>query len=220
VGFALSVVATAALLLIAPWWRERLSRWLPVRVAEPLAVATVAHLATAPLVAAISGRVSLVAVAANLAAEPAVVIVTVCGAVATVVSPLSATLARWCAWPAGWGAWWVAEVARSAAAMPGADVDWPSGPWGIATLGVLALAALLRGPAALERLGVLLLRPGADRGEPRAEGAWVVGDAWHASTDVDDSNAPGPRHPRGGPRGPPRRARRGPGRHRRPGDRR
>jgi competence protein ComEC len=153
-GFALSVVATGALLLVAPWWRDRLSTRLPVQIAEPLAVATVAHLATAPLIAALSGHVSLVAIGANLAAEPAVVIVTVCGSLATVVSPLSETLAQWCALPAGWGAWWVAQVAHTAAGLPFAEVAWPSGPVGIVALLALVATVLVRAPTLLGGRGM------------------------------------------------------------------
>ena len=67
VGFALSVVATAGILLLAPGWRDALARWLPRWVAEAIAVPAAAQLACTPLVAAISGQVSLVAVVANLA---------------------------------------------------------------------------------------------------------------------------------------------------------
>ena len=72
VGFALSAVATAGILLVAPGLRDALARWLPRWVAEAVAVPLAAQLACTPLVAAISGQVSLVAVAANLAAAPAV----------------------------------------------------------------------------------------------------------------------------------------------------
>ena len=79
VGFALSAVATAGILLVAPGLRDALARWLPRWVAEAVAVPLAAQLACTPLVAAISGQVSLVAVAANLAAAPAVGPATVLG---------------------------------------------------------------------------------------------------------------------------------------------
>ena len=49
-----------------PGWRDALARWLPRWVAEAIAVPSAAQLACTPVVAAISGQVSLVAVAANL----------------------------------------------------------------------------------------------------------------------------------------------------------
>ena len=71
-GFALSVLATAGIVLLAPGWRDALARWLPRWLAEAIAVPAAAQLACTPLVAAISGQVSLVAVAANLLVAPAV----------------------------------------------------------------------------------------------------------------------------------------------------
>ena len=68
-GFALSVSATAALIVIAPVWSRRLvaAGW-PKPLADVVCVATAAQLVTAPLIAAISGRVSVVSIAANIAA--------------------------------------------------------------------------------------------------------------------------------------------------------
>jgi competence protein ComEC len=215
-GFALSVIATASLLLVAPWWRDRLAARLPLVVAEPLAVASVAHLATLPIIAALSGQVSLVAVLANVLADPVIGPVTVSGTVATLVSPLSDTAARWCALPAGWGAWWVAEVAHRTAALPFAQVGWPSGAGGVLALAAIAAAALRWGP------GVLPQR----RIEERAGARVAVGEAWHASRDASRRHAAAAaaRDPRGRAGGPVGRARRQPGRHRgprrRPGRRR
>ena len=70
VGFALSVLATGGILLLAPGWRDALARWLPRWLAEAVAVPAAAQLACTPLVAAISGQVSLVAVGANLLVAP------------------------------------------------------------------------------------------------------------------------------------------------------
>ena len=50
---------------------------MPVGLAESVAVAAAAHVVTAPVVAAISGRVSLVAMPANVLAEPVVALTTV-----------------------------------------------------------------------------------------------------------------------------------------------
>ena len=69
----MSVLATAALLVIAPGWAAALrGARVPVGLAEAVAVAAAAHLVTAPVIAAISGRVSLVAIPANVLAEPVV----------------------------------------------------------------------------------------------------------------------------------------------------
>jgi len=142
-GFALSVAATAALLLVAPGWAARLRRrGVPLGVAEALSVSAAAHLATAPLVAALSGQVSLVAVAANLLAVPAVAPATVCGVLAAAVAPLSAAAARLLASVAGVPVSWLVAVAERGAGMPLAAVPWPAGAPGAACL-VAALAVVL-----------------------------------------------------------------------------
>ena len=143
-GFALSVAATAALLTIAPHWAEALRRsWLPPGVAEAVAVAAAAHLVTVPLIAGISGRVSLVAIPANVLAEPVVAVTTVLGVLAAVTSvrwlPAAAVFAQLAGWPCRWLVW----VAEYFGSLPGAALPWPSGVAGGALLGAL-LAAVWR----------------------------------------------------------------------------
>ena len=55
-GFGLSVLATAALVLVVPGWVARMrQRGVPPGVAEALAVPTAACLVTAPLIAGLNG---------------------------------------------------------------------------------------------------------------------------------------------------------------------
>ncbi len=64
VGFALSVSATAALVVLAPIWSARLvARGWPKPLADAVCIALAAQVVTAPLIAAISGQLSLIAVA-------------------------------------------------------------------------------------------------------------------------------------------------------------
>ena len=138
-GFALSVSATAGLLLLAPGWRDRLVRHrVPVGLAEALAVPAAAHLACAPVIAAVSGTVGLATVPANLLAEPAVAPATVLGVAAAAVSPLWPAAAAVLAWSASWPARWLVTVARYGATVPATVVPWPAG-----TGGGLLLAAVL-----------------------------------------------------------------------------
>jgi competence protein ComEC len=144
-GFALSVVATAGLVVIAPGWSRRLvGRGWPKPIADAVCVAVAAQLVTAPLVAAIAGSLSLVAVAANLLVAPVIPPITILGTAAAAVA--------WC-WPAaaqllirftGPELWWLLHVARWSAAVPGAAVSVPSG-WG----GALLLGATTVGGALL-----------------------------------------------------------------------
>ena len=142
-GFALSVLATAALVLLAPGWSGALQRCgVPRWAAEALAVPAAAFLATAPLIAGLNGQVSAVAVVANLLAVPAVAPATVLGVLAAAVSPLGAVPAQACAWSAGPAVWWLVLVADRSAAVPGAVLGWPDGLPGALLLCVLVVALL------------------------------------------------------------------------------
>jgi competence protein ComEC len=134
-GFAMSVLATASLLLLAPGWAIALRRRrVPAGLAEALAVATAAHLVTAPVIAALSGRISLVAVPANVLAEPAVPLATVLGFGAAVVAPEWSGGAQGLAWLAGWPCRWLVGVADRLGALPGARLPWFGGLLGALTL--------------------------------------------------------------------------------------
>lgn len=132
VGFALSVVATTALVVLAPPWSRRLvGRGWPKPLADAVAVAGAAQLVTAPLVAAISGRFSLVAVAANLAVAPVIAAITVLGSAAAAVAVPCSAGAQLLIRFTGPEVWWVLHVAHWAAKVPGASVPVPSGGAGL-----------------------------------------------------------------------------------------
>lgn len=144
VGFALSVSATAALVVIAPVWSRRLvARGWPKPLADAVCVAVAAQLVTAPLVAGMSGTFSVVAVAANLAVAVVIPPITVVGTAAAALCQL---------WPAGAELlvrftgpelWWLLAVARWAAGVPGASVPVPSGLIGVVTVGAAGVAAVV-----------------------------------------------------------------------------
>ncbi|WP_262058212.1 ComEC/Rec2 family competence protein [Streptomyces sp. STR69] len=141
-GFLLSVLATGALLTLAPRWCETLRRHrVPPRLAEALAAAAAAQALCAPVVAVLSARVSLVAVPCNLLAEVAVAPATVLGFAALATAPVVMPVAKVLAWGASWPAGWIADVARTGAALPGGGVDWP-GSWTGALLLAVAVAVL------------------------------------------------------------------------------
>ena len=141
-SFAMSVLATAALLLIAPGWATALrERHVPPVLAESVAVAAAAHIVTAPVVAAISGRVSLVAIPANVLAEPVVAVTTVLGFAAALLAPLWLGGGSALAWAAGWPCRWLVWVAERFGGLHGATVPWPGGTDGGFLL--LALVAVL-----------------------------------------------------------------------------
>ncbi len=146
-GFAMSALATAALLLIAPGWADALRRrHVPPGIAEALAVAAAANLVTAPVIAAISGKISLVSIPANLLAEPVVAAATLLGFGAALVAPIWLPGGTFLAGLAGWPCRWLIWVANFFGGMHGATLPWPGGtPGGLALLVVtLVLLALAR----------------------------------------------------------------------------
>ncbi|MDX6360002.1 MAG: competence protein ComEC, partial [Nocardioidaceae bacterium] len=151
VGFGLSALATAGILLLAPAWRDALGRWLPRWLAEAIAVPAAAQLACTPLIAAISGQVSLVAVAANLLAAPAVGPATVLGLIGGALTLVWAPLGRLVATTAGWCVGWIVTVAVHGAAVPTAAIGWGSGPVALAALTGLSLMVALGAPRLLRR---------------------------------------------------------------------
>ncbi len=150
-GFALSALATAGILWFAPGWRDRMCRWLPRWVAEAVSVPLAAQVVCTPLVAAISGQVSLVAVVANLLVAPVVGPATVLGLGGGVAGLVSGTLGRWVALPAAWCAAWIITVARWGADLPVAAIGWSSGPLGIAVLTVVCVLVCLVAGSVLAR---------------------------------------------------------------------
>jgi competence protein ComEC len=112
-------------------------------LADAVSVAVAAQLVTAPLVAAISGTLSVVAALANLAVAVVVAPIAVIGTAA-------AALSVW--WPAGADLlirftgpelWWLLGVARWASGIPGASVPVPSGVPGALTIGAAGLGAVV-----------------------------------------------------------------------------
>ncbi len=101
-GFALSVLATAGLLLIAPKIRPKI-------LAPPVAAMALCS----PVIVALSGYISPMSIIANILAAPVVAPITIMGFVAALISPISAPvaqlliwivkpLAQWITWTAQW----------------------------------------------------------------------------------------------------------------------
>lgn len=155
VGFALSVLVTAALVLFAPAWAAALHRrGAPAAVATAIAVPLAAFLVTAPVIAGVAGQLSLVTVAANVLAAPVVAPATLLGFLAAVTAPVAPGVAELLVHGAGPEAGWLVYVAREAAAVPGAVIEWPGGWWGgalaaAACAAVVVMARFRRGRAAL-----------------------------------------------------------------------
>ncbi len=144
VGFALSVVATGGLVLLAPPWSEALQRrGVPRGWADVLTVPVAAQIVTMPIIVLISDSISAVGVLANLVVAPVM-------APALVLGVLCALTGPWFPWAAGAFAQltapllrWVAGTAHHLAAWPNATVPWPGTPTGALTLALLSMSVLM-----------------------------------------------------------------------------
>jgi competence protein ComEC len=162
-GFALSVLATGGLLVLAAPLTRRLARWLPRGVALIIAVPLAAQLACQPVLLLLDPSLPLWGVLANLLAEPAAPLATVAGLAACLLSPILPGVALALTWVAWIPASWIAAVAGFAAALPGARSPWPTGPVGVAAMIVITAAVV-----------VLVLRLGRPGFRVVVRGALVV----------------------------------------------
>ena len=114
-GFALSVLATAGLLLFAPRVTNFFARAVPRLLAQAAAPPIAAMVFCAPVIVALSGFLSPASLFANLFAAPAVAPITITGFIAALISPIAPQistllitcikpLAIWIAWVADWAA--------------------------------------------------------------------------------------------------------------------
>ncbi|HET9779794.1 MAG TPA: ComEC/Rec2 family competence protein, partial [Propionibacteriaceae bacterium] len=121
IGFALSVLACAGIVWWARRWTVIMSRWLPVIIAESITVPLAAQLATTPVVAAISDRVSVAGLVANALAGPFVGPATVLGFAAAGASLINGTLAAVFGFGAAWGAQVIIWIATVGSQLPGSE---------------------------------------------------------------------------------------------------
>lgn len=147
-GFALSVVASGALILLAPPLARGLARGMPGPVALAVAVPLSAQLACGPIIALFAQQQSLTGIAANLIAAPAAPVATVIGLLACLAAPLPllADLLASSAWlPSAW----IATTASTTARLPNAQVLMPAGLASALLVAVVSAAiavVLIRAP--------------------------------------------------------------------------
>ncbi|RPA13021.1 ComEC/Rec2 family competence protein [Gordonia sp. OPL2] len=174
-GFALSVLATAGLVL----WSASLRDWLrarriPAGVAELLAMSLAAQLVTAPIIALLSGRFSVVALLANVLVVPVVGLVGIVGTAAAVIGSVGgadgpgAGCAELMVRALGPELWWMLTCARFLGAQTWATVSVPSGVVGALVVGAVTLIVVVAVGAGTRYF------PEGVRGLGRA-----VGSVWH-----------------------------------------
>lgn len=135
-GFALSVAATASLLVLARPIAVGLERAMPRSLALAVAVPIAAQLACGPLLVLVEPTVALFGVVANLVAGPAAPAATILGLVACLSAPLP-WLQHGLAAVAWLPAAWIAVTAQVFGTLPGGQLPWLEGFPGLALLAVI-----------------------------------------------------------------------------------
>ncbi|MDO4919425.1 ComEC/Rec2 family competence protein [Kocuria sp.] len=185
-GFVLSVLATAGIVVSARPVTRLLATRLPTTVAVCLAVPLVAQLWCGPALLLLNPDLPVYSLPANIVTSPLVPVVTVAGLLAVCVLLTGHLLTPLLAWlpsgahdgaAAGWEraanlpvgaaslpARALACVAETFASLPGAHLPWPPGLPGIVLLTALTLLAL----AAVHALDARMRRPAPAAGAVNA----------------------------------------------------
>ena len=117
-GFALSVLATAGLLLLAPRIGAWLGRFIPSFLANALSPPISAVVMCVPILIALSGYLGPMTVVANLLAAPMVAPITIIGFLAALISPFSAPISSILILLIRLPASWIAGVAHWSGSFP------------------------------------------------------------------------------------------------------
>jgi len=117
-GFALSVLATAGLLIFAPVLVEKLSLHMPEKLAQALAPPTAAIVFCSPIIVALSGYLAPMSVIANLLAAPFVAPITIVGFISSLFSPFAPFLSLALIWLIRFPAGAIALIAHWASSFP------------------------------------------------------------------------------------------------------
>lgn len=160
-GFALSVCATAGLLLLAGPLARVMARVMPTPLAIVLAVPLAAQLACQPVLILLDPALSLYGVPANVLAAPAAPVGTIAGLVGCLLLPMLPSVGFALLQVAWVPASWIALVAHAAAALPFGRLPWiPDAAGAVLLVVCTALALWLvldRSPKPRLRAGAIAL---------------------------------------------------------------
>lgn len=131
-GFALSVTATAGLMLLTPIMTRVLARFFSQRLARALAVPLAAQLACTPIIALMISEVQTYGIFANLIATPAFIPALLTAMPAALLAPVFPRAASVLAHVSSGLTWWLARVAQFFAELPVARYGLPEGIGGVA----------------------------------------------------------------------------------------
>jgi len=118
-GFALSVLATAGILLLSPVIEERLSKKVKTTwIVQSISIPVSATIFCLPVIALISNQLSLVTVPANILVAPVIAPITLLGFVAAIIAPIAPLLSSFLLLIATPLAHWIVIVSQSMANLP------------------------------------------------------------------------------------------------------
>ncbi|MFZ4895725.1 ComEC/Rec2 family competence protein [Plantibacter sp. Mn2098] len=143
IGFALSVLATLGLIVLARPLAAVLSRCMPTSLAMLIAIPLAAQLACQPVLLLLDPAIPIGGVPANLLAAPAAAPATVVGLASCLMSAVWPQLGIVIAWIAWLPAAWIAAIARWFAAWEHARLPWIPGAWGVLVLAAATVALAL-----------------------------------------------------------------------------
>jgi competence protein ComEC len=179
-AFALSVLATAGLIILGPAIFERLRQRLPDWLSLAISVTTAAQLYTLPVLLLLQPGLPTYSILANIIVEPVVAPVTILGISSAVISPWLGPLAGTLSWLASLGTFWIELVATELVQWPGVRASWPAGALGVAlTVGFAWLATVW-------------LRDQKRWGAMGAAAVLVFAAAWVAPAEWQRAHWPGP----------------------------
>ena len=131
-GFALSVLATLGLLVLAPRLVEHFEKKMPTWLAVVLSVSVAAQIACLPVLLVLQPKLPLYSVLANILAEPLVAPITVLGLISCLISPIVPSLAGALSYLASLLSCCIVYIGHSLAAAPSASINWYEGTLGVA----------------------------------------------------------------------------------------
>ena len=138
-GFALSVLATAGILFIAPmidkYCEEKSGGHIPASLITALSVPLSATILCTPVIVAISGQLSLVTIPVNIAVAPLIAPITISGFISALLVPFFPEIARLLMIAVQPLAALIVWIARSAATLPSLHIS-------LALLGIIFILFL------------------------------------------------------------------------------
>ncbi|QOR44822.1 ComEC/Rec2 family competence protein [Trueperella pecoris] len=121
-GFQLSVLATAAIIIFSYPLQQRLATHMPRVLADLLAISLVAAVATGPITLTIQDEASVWAVLANALVAPVVTPLTIGGMSAALLLPIIPWLAIPILRACELCTWWMVTVSKTLGALPGSGL--------------------------------------------------------------------------------------------------